>query len=516
MKEKNLRKKLLGIPLILSLSLTVFAICGTILLFQTLKQNTIETNENYLSHYMTEIKKSLDSYRLMVANNELEDEFLNSFVSGGEENKILYAKRSLAQQWTHLLELYPEIDGIYLIGEEENFFFINPQSSYTLQSPARKEIKNWVKQLNENQNPFQDGWQVFKTEESYFLNCSILQKNSLFGIWIRGDKFLDFFQEYREKGENEILFQLKNEESKNHQFEDDYLIITQYFEGEDFGLTLLIEKEKMLASVRHILWIFLFLGIIALIITICYILMLYKAILRIEDLNRKVYEEKIWGLKLKGQLLQIQIKPHFFLNSLSNILSFLYVGEIEPAEKMIVYLANHIRYLLNSGSLICLGDEIAHIKNYLAMQSLRFGPNFSCKISISPELEECLIPILSVQTFVENSIKHAKSEDGKVCIFLSAFSVKVEDSSYIKILIEDDAGGFDPQILEKLNHHEPLEHEKRSHIGISNVRERIEWLYNGRGKLYLSNGKFHGALIEILLPLIYEKDQLKEKIGEST
>lgn len=183
---------------------------------------------------------------------------------------------------------------------------------------------------------------------------------------------------------------------------------------------------------------------------------------------------------------------------------------------MIVYLANHIRYLLNSGSLICLGDEIAHIKNYLAMQSLRFGPNFSCKISISPELEECLIPILSVQTFVENSIKHAKSEDGKVCIFLSAFSVKVEDSSYIKILIEDDAGGFDPQILEKLNHHEPLEHEKRSHIGISNVRERIEWLYNGRGKLYLSNGKFHGALIEILLPLIYEKDQLKEKIGEST
>ncbi len=182
---------------------------------------------------------------------------------------------------------------------------------------------------------------------------------------------------------------------------------------------------------------------------------------------------------------------------------------------MIVFLANHIRYLLNSGSFICLGDEIAHIKNYLEMQSLRFGPNFSCKISVSPELEECLIPILSVQTFVENSIKHAKSEDGKVCIFLSAFSVKVGEDSYIKILIEDDAGGFEPEILEKLNRREPLNHENRSHVGISNVTERIEWLYGGRGKVYLSNGKFHGALIEMVLPLIRDPDQLEKRREES-
>lgn len=45
------------------------------------------------------------------------------------------------QQWTHLLELYPEIDGIYLIGEEENFFFINPQSSYTRKVLQEKKSK---------------------------------------------------------------------------------------------------------------------------------------------------------------------------------------------------------------------------------------------------------------------------------------------------------------------------------------------------------------------------------------
>ncbi len=190
MKEKKLRKKLLGIPLILALSLTVFAVCGTIFLLQALRQNTIETNENYLSHYITEIQQSLDSYRLMVANSELDQSVVHAF-EAGEEYEMLNARRSLAQQWTHLLELYPEIDGIYLIGESESFFFINPQSSYLLQSPARREIQNWANGLAQHQNPFQDGWQVFQTEESYFLNCCILHENVLFGIWIRGDKFLE-------------------------------------------------------------------------------------------------------------------------------------------------------------------------------------------------------------------------------------------------------------------------------------------------------------------------------------
>ena len=448
----------------------------------------------------------------MVANNKLEDALIRSFLSD-EEDHILSAKRAFCRQWSDLLELYPEIDGIYLIGVETSFFYMNPRSNYTLQSPARKEIQDWAVRLDKNYNPYQDGWKVFQVNDSHFLNCSILQGDTLFGIWIRGDKFLDFFQTHHGKEDNRIIFQLKGEQ--NRQFEKDYLIITQYLDDKDFGMTILIKKENMFASVRYILWIFLLLGIIALCISFCYIFMLYKAIHRIEDLNRKIYEEKIEGLKLKGQLLQLQIKPHFFLNSLSNIVSFLYMGKIKSAETMIVYLANHIRYLLNNGNFIRLGDEIAHIKNYLAMQCLRFGPNFSCKISISPELEDCQIPLLSIHTFVENAIKHAKSEDGKVCIFLSAYSVQVKGNSYIKILIEDDAGGFEPEILEKLNRNEPLEHDNRSHIGISNVRERIEWLYGGKGKMHIANGKFHGALIELFLPVIYKNDSSKEKNGES-
>ncbi|MDO4452975.1 MAG: histidine kinase [Eubacteriales bacterium] len=501
MREEKLRKKLLGLPILLLSFLIIFSVCGIFLLLKVLNENTRETNENYLSHYMTEIEKSLDSCRLMIANNGLKKEVLKDLQST-EQEKIFRAKLSLRDEWEHIFDLYPEIDGIYLIQDDKPFFLINPKSDYSIQSLARNKIAMWSETLHPERNPFEDGWQVLEADSYEFLNCSVRQDDFLFGVWIWSDKFLNLFQEYREKGDNKIIFLTKDaEETQIKQLESQYLMITQYFEKEEFGLSLLIERENMISSVRHILWIFLFLGVAALIITVIYILLLYKAILRIETLNRKVYEERILKERLKGQLLKLQIKPHFFLNSLSNILSFLYVGEIKSAEDMIVYLANHIRYLLNSADFICLKDEIYHIKNYMAMQRIRFGPNFSCKISIPPELEDCMIPILSIQTFVENSMKHAKIEDEKICIFISAFSIKIEEKDYIKILIEDNAGGFETDILEKLRKGETLSHDKKTHIGISNVRERIAALYDGKGKLELSNGRFHGALIEILLPI---------------
>lgn len=507
MEEKNLREKLLGIPLVLMVVLVIFSICTTSLLRQILWKNTKETNENYLSHYMTEIEKSLDSYRLMVANNGIKQEILKRLQSE-EQKDVFHAKVSLTKEWSHLLELYPEIDGIYLMWGEEAFFFINPKSNYGLQSLARTEIQSWAKTLPEGKNPFEDRWEILGSEEQGFLNCAVLQENCMFGVWISKENFLNFFQEYREEEEKDILFLKKEEvEAKKELLSEKYFIITQYFKGEDFGLSLLIEKENIFGTVRPVLWIFLSLSAVGLVILVIYIWFLYKAILQIEDLNHKIYEEKILKLRLRGQLLELQIKPHFFLNSLSNILSFLYVGEIKLAEDMIVHLANHIRYLLNHDRFVCLADEIHHVKNYMAMQSLRFGPNFSCKISVSPELEKCLIPILSIQTFVENSIKYAQSSDGKVCIFLSAFSVKVKEESYIKILIEDDAGGFQPEILEKLQKGEEVYYGNRKHIGISNVRERISLLYGTKGQLVLSNSKMGGALVELFFPLTYRDEK---------
>lgn len=500
MKEQKLRRKLLGFPILLLSFLTIFSICGIFLLIKVLNENTREINENYLSHYMNEIENRLDSCRLMIANNGLKKELLRDLQSE-EQEKVLQAKLNLKDEWNHLFDLYPEIDGIYLIQEKEPFVLINPKSDYSIQSLARDKIFMLSETLSLEKNPFEDGWEVFKANSYEFLNCSVRQENFLFGVWIWSDKLLNLFQEYREKGDNKIIFLTKEEPVEIKNLESKYLMITKYFEKEEFGLSLLIEKKSIISSVRYILWIFLFLGIVALVITVIYIILLYKAILRIETLDRKIYEEKILKERLNGQLLKLQIKPHFFLNSLTNILSFLYIGEIKSAEDMIVYLANHIQYLLNNEDFICLKDEIYHIKNYMAMQRIRFGPNFSCKISIPPELETCKIPILSVQTFVENSIKHTKTEDGKVCIFISAFSIQIKGESYIKILIEDNAGGFEPEILEKLKKGEPLSHDQKVHIGISNVRERIFTLYNGKGKLELSNGKFKGALIEILLPV---------------
>lgn len=120
-----------------------------------------------------------------------------------------------------------------------------------------------------------------------------------------------------------------------------------------------------------------------------------------------------------------------------------------------------------------------------------------------------MIPVLSIQTFVENSVKCAQARKGSVCVFLSAFSVELEGEAYVKIMIEDDAGGFEPEILEKLQRGEELFYDNRRHIGISNVKERISLLYGTKGKISLLNSQAGGALVELFSLLFIIKKILK-------
>lgn len=202
-------------------------------------------------------------------------------------------QNSLTKEWGNLVELYPEIDGMYLLWEEY-FFFINPKSDYGKQSRVRENIKRWKEKLPAEKNPFEDRWEILDAENVNALNCAVLRGNCIFGVWISADKFLDFFQENGESAGKKVQF-LKKEEAEQQKeiCSRKYFMITEYFTGENFGLSLLIEKENIFRSVRPVLWIFLSLSAVGLLILVVYMRFLYKAIKKIEDLDHEIYEEKI-------------------------------------------------------------------------------------------------------------------------------------------------------------------------------------------------------------------------------
>lgn len=180
-----------------------------------------------------------------------------------------------------------------------------------------------------------------------------------------------------------------------------------------------------------------------------------------------------------------QIQPHFLYNSLTAIKQ-LCVIDPDRAEQAVGDFAGFLREnldSLSSSSLISFQKELNHIRNYLALEQLRFGNRL--KVHYDIQVSNFDLPSLSIQPMVENAVRYGvtkKSEGGTITI-----STK-ETEAGILITIADDGAGFD------------MYHKKedgRSHIGIDNVKNRLKAQCNGELTIESQLGK--GTVVTILI-----------------
>jgi sensor histidine kinase YesM len=178
-------------------------------------------------------------------------------------------------------------------------------------------------------------------------------------------------------------------------------------------------------------------------------------------LNSKLQESRV--------LLMIsQIQPHFLYNIL-NTIYHLCDKDIELAKKAVDEFSTYLRNNINSLStteLISFDTELEHIKTYINLEKIRFGVELNVVYDI--KTSDFYLPILSIQPLVENAIKHGVSKrrgGGKVTI--SSY----EDDLYYIISIIDTGVGYD------LNQ---ITSDGKSHIGIKNVKDRLESRVDGK------------------------------------
>ena len=119
---------------------------------------------------------------------------------------------------------------------------------------------------------------------------------------------------------------------------------------------------------------------------------------------------------------------------------------------------------LDKPDLIPFSRELEHTKVYAQIEQIRFP---SIEITYDIEVDDFMLPALTIQPLVENAIRHGVRirEHGRI-------SVHVKDMhSSIRIIIKDNGKGFDVNA--------PGKDESRSHIGLGNVAERIETMCYG-------------------------------------
>jgi len=160
--------------------------------------------------------------------------------------------------------------------------------------------------------------------------------------------------------------------------------------------------------------------------------------------HRKKAEEH----RLRSELSNLQMNsilrqfdPHFTFNVISSVGSLILKGEKEVAYEYITKLSVLLRTVLSDGSFIVrpLEEELDFVKRYCELQKLRFKERFNFQIKIDENTDlQRKIPKMTIQTFVENAIKHGfgnRKEGGKVNVAVR----NIENN--LEILIADDGVG---------------------------------------------------------------------------
>jgi len=169
------------------------------------------------------------------------------------------------------------------------------------------------------------------------------------------------------------------------------------------------------------------------------------------------------------QNLKSQLNPHFLFNTLNNIYSLVALDQ-DKARYAIDGFSHLLRYVLydNDQPFVPLEKEVAFMKSYIELMSLRLTDNVDMTVSLPSCENNILVAPLLFMTFVENAFKHGVSNSKPSFITLK---MEIEDNTIVFISENSYYPKTDP-------------HRNSPGIGIENLRKRLEMIYPGRYTLF--------------------------------
>lgn len=222
----------------------------------------------------------------------------------------------------------------------------------------------------------------------------------------------------------------------------------------------------------------------------------------IEVLMEKVKLEQHQLEQIRFNSLQSQIQPHFLYNTLDCIHWQAVADGNKEISTLVKALAKYYRICLSKGhDVISLKMEMEHVRNYLIIQNMRYDNIIGSEFYLDENCEAALIPKLTLQPLVENSIYHGmKVKEGKT----GSISIKAErQGEMVRITIADTGTGMTWDQIEEMNRH-LSEYDESFGYGVRNVNKRIELLYGKEYGLHYVRNDFGGVTVEIRLPYATE------------
>lgn len=221
----------------------------------------------------------------------------------------------------------------------------------------------------------------------------------------------------------------------------------------------------------------------------------------IVNLRIRSYEDRIQFDEATLKYVQLQIRPHFFLNALTTIHSMSYQNRNEDIRRYIETLSENIRYLFKAGlHTVPLSEEIRHAGSYIDMQNMRYPDCVFAFFDVEPGMEDYQVPQLLVHTMLENIYKHAVSLNRLTSILVGAHEEERDGEKMLHITVEDDGDGYPERFLLEVRSGRMTVREDGHGIGLWNFKKTLSLMYRREDLIEFSNREPHGSRVDIWLP----------------
>ena len=188
--------------------------------------------------------------------------------------------------------------------------------------------------------------------------------------------------------------------------------------------------------------------------------------------------------------LQSQINPHFLFNTIASL-----VRTDPDRARMLLreFAVFYRRTLENSDDLLELSREVEQTMRYFTFEVARFGEDrLAIDVDIEPGLESVMVPAFMVQPLVENAVRHAMPQEGKLEIHILAYS----EGDDLYITVSDNGVGMDAEQRRKL-----LRPEASKGLGIAmkNINERLRGYFGTESRMEVDSTPGNGTRVTMFM-----------------
>ena len=187
--------------------------------------------------------------------------------------------------------------------------------------------------------------------------------------------------------------------------------------------------------------------------------------------------------------LRMQLHPHFLFNSLNAVGVLVRDQRAAEATRMIELLSDVLREVLASDKAheVALADELRFVRQYLAIEQVRFSDRLAVAYDIDESLTGAAVPAFILQPLVENALRHGfakRSDSGKLEI-----TARRDGADLVLVVGDDGPGPGDESTV-----------RYREGVGLANIRERLTTMYRVRASLSLERAPAGGTIATVRLP----------------